>query len=160
MYLKRNKLTRIEVGTFDSLTELKELWLQNNQLSLIEKGLFDKNTKLENLFLDTNKIIAIESTVFQNLNQQVNIHLVGNLCSNENFKSNQFDQNFACFKNYECMKKNLDQIHQSESKNINDDKLACTTEKHRLNADLTMKSNDLSSYNRCNLKFLRYSSYI
>jgi hypothetical protein len=128
------------------LTELKDLWLQNNQLSLIEKGLFDKNLKLKFLFLNENKIVAIESTVFQNLNQQVNIHLVGNLCSNETFQGNQFAQNFACFKGYEILKPYLDKINQLESevKISNDDKLACTTEKHRLNENLTVKSNDLS----------------
>jgi hypothetical protein len=115
LYLRQNKLTRIEVGTFDSLTELKELWLQNNQLSLIEKGLFNKNKKLKDLFMDTNKIIAIESTVFQNLNQQVYIHLVGNLCSNKNLRGNQFHQNFACFKSYEFLEPHLDQIRQLES---------------------------------------------
>ncbi len=101
LYLKQNKLTRIEIGTFDSLTELKELWLQNNQLSLIEKGLFDKNTKLEYLHMEQNKIVAIEPTVFQNLNQHLNIYLLGNLCSNENFQGNQFGQNFDCFKFFE-----------------------------------------------------------
>ncbi len=144
LYLKQNKLTRIEVGAFDSLRELKHLWLQNNQLSVIEKGLFGKNWNLENLFLDENKIVAIETTVFQNLNWQVNIYLLGNLCSNENFKSNRFDQNFACFKNYESLEPYFDQIHQPESKNCNNDKSACVTEKHRLNADLTTKSKDLS----------------
>jgi Leucine-rich repeat (LRR) protein len=109
LYLKQNELTRIEIGTFDSLTELKELWLQNNQLSLIEKGLFNKNTKLEYLFLSENQIVAIEPTVFQNLNQQVFIRLVGNLCSNENFRGNQFDQNFPCFKSYESLKPHLNE---------------------------------------------------
>ncbi len=144
--MKQNKLTRIEVGTFDSLTELKELWLQKNQLSVIEKGLFDKNTKLKNLFMNENKIVAIESTVFQNLNQQINIHLIGNLCSNENFQSNNFNRTFACFKNYKLLKPYLKQIDQSEleKKISNNDKSACVTEKDRLNADLTTKLNDLT----------------
>jgi Leucine-rich repeat (LRR) protein len=146
LYLKQNKLTRIEVGTFDSLTGLKDLWLQNNQLSLIEKGLFDKNLKLEYLFLNENKIVAIESTVFQNLNQAVDIRFEGNLCSNETSKSNKFDQNFTCFKNYKILKPYLDQIHQlkSKSKNCNNDKSACKTENERLKQNLATNSIDLS----------------
>jgi Leucine-rich repeat (LRR) protein len=143
LYLKQNKLTRIEVRTFDSLTELKDLWLQENQLSVIEKGLFDKNTNLEYLFLSENQIVAIGSTVFQNLNQQVNINLVGNLCSNETFSSNRFDKNFDCFKNYELLKPYLKQIHQleSETKTSNDDKVTYKSEKDR--NDLTVNFNDL-----------------
>jgi Leucine-rich repeat (LRR) protein len=133
LYLKQNKLTRIEVGTFDSLMELKELWLQNNQLSLIEKGLFNKNKKLKDLFMDENQIAAIEPTVFQNLNQQVNIHLAGNLCSNENFQSNKFDQNFACFQSYESLKPHLSKINQleSETKSSYDHKLAYKSENEK-----------------------------
>ncbi len=142
LYLQQNKLTRIEVGTFDSLTGLKKLWLQNNQLSLIESGLFDKNTKLINLFMDENRIVAIESTVFQNLNQQVNIRLVGNLCSNETFQGNKFDQNFACFKNYELLKPYLKQL-ESEKKICDDDKSHYKTENDRLKQE---KNNDISKF--------------
>jgi Leucine-rich repeat (LRR) protein len=166
LYLKQNKLTRIEVGTFDSLTELKELWLQNNQLTVIDKGLFDKNTKLNNLYMDENKIIAIESKVFRNLHGEVNIHLLGNLCSNENFQSNRFDRNFACFESYESLKKQFNHIHQPESKkescdtennsacncdlesqseSCNKDKLACATEKNGLKIELTAKLNEVST---------------
>ncbi len=146
LYLKQNKLTRIEVGTFDSLTELKHLWLQENQLSVIEKRLFDKNSKLEDLFLDLNKIVAIDPTAFQNLNWQVNINLFGNLCSNDNFKSIRFDQNFACFKNYEPFKKQFDQFHQLELEKYSCEqgKSKCITDNNNLNDDLTAKLNDLS----------------
>jgi hypothetical protein len=152
LHLEQNKLTKIEVGTFDSLIELKELWLQSNQLSLIDKGLFDKNTKLKDLFMNENKIIAIESTVFQNLNQQVNIHLVGNLCSNENFKSNQFDQNFACFKNYngdkstcsiDCLNENLTVIS-NDLRQCETEKSAISNEKSNLIAKLESKESELS----------------
>jgi Leucine-rich repeat (LRR) protein len=145
LYLEQNKLTRIEVGTFDSLPELKKLWLQNNQLSLIEKGLFDKNLKLKELFLSENQIMAIEPTVFQNLNQAQNISLSRNLCSNENFQNNKFDQNFACFKNYESLKPYLDQIHQLESEKeiSNDDKSHYKTENARLKRE---KNNDIFKF--------------
>ncbi len=146
LYLKQNKLTRIEVGTFNSLTELKDLWLQNNQLSLIESGLFDKNTKLENLFMNENRIVAIQSTVFQNLNQAQNIHLAKNLCSNENFKINSFDQNFACFKNYELLKPYLNQIQLLKLKkdSCDEEKSNCIIQKDSLNRYLNEKSNELS----------------
>jgi Leucine-rich repeat (LRR) protein len=138
LYLKKNKLTRIEVGTFDSLSDLKQLWLQENQLSLIEKGLFDKNTKLENLYLDTNKIIAIESTVFQKLNAIKSLTLVKNLCVNQNFNSNKFDQSFSCFKNYESVKPYLD-----ENRQLKSEKLNCPTEKDIANKALIQKINEL-----------------
>jgi Leucine-rich repeat (LRR) protein len=138
LYLKQNKLTRIEVGTFDSLTELKDLWLMNNQLSLIEKGLFDKNRNLRNLFMDENKIIAIESTVFEKLNSIQSLTLDKNLCVNQSFNSNKFDQNFSCFKSYEFLKTNLDEILQLKSEKLN-----CLTEKDSSNKALIQKINEL-----------------
>jgi Leucine-rich repeat (LRR) protein len=119
LYLKQNKLTRIEVGTFDSLAKLRDLWLQENQLSLLEKGLFDQNTKLEVLYLDSNKIIAIESTVFEKLNAIKLLLLYGNVCTNLNYDSNKFEQNFRCFKNYESFfKPHLDQIEEYISEKV------------------------------------------
>jgi Leucine-rich repeat (LRR) protein len=124
LYLKLNKLTRIEVGTFDSLVELRELWLQNNELTLLEKGLFDQNTKLELLYLNYNKIIAIESTVFEKLNKIMILDLKGNLCTDLNFTSNNFDRDFNCFKKYEILfKPHLDEVYQCRT-----EKSACLKE--------------------------------
>jgi Leucine-rich repeat (LRR) protein len=139
LYLKQNKLTRIEVGTFDSLTELKDLWLQKNQLSLIEKGLFEKNTKLVNLFMNENQIVAIEPTVFEKLNAIRSLTLDKNLCVNQSFNSSKFDQSFSCFKNYEFLKPYLDEILKLKSEKLN-----CPTEKESLNKALTQKITELS----------------
>jgi Leucine-rich repeat (LRR) protein len=101
LYLKRNKLTRIEVGTFDSLTKLVQLWLQNNQLTRIEDGLFDKNVELKILYLDENKISAIMPTSFEKLNNIDHLSLKGNLCSDQDFRTNNIQTSFKCFGNYE-----------------------------------------------------------
>jgi Leucine-rich repeat (LRR) protein len=143
LYLELNKLTRIEVGTFDSLTELKELWMTNNQLTLIEKGLFEQNTKLEQLYLNYNKIIAIESTVFAKLNKIKSLTLRGNVCTNLNYNSSNFDQDFNCFKNYESLfKPHLDQVYQCRS-----ERKMCLNEKMN---ELTEVGSELSDCQREN----------
>jgi hypothetical protein len=172
LYLGKNNLTRIEVGTFDSLVELEDLRLDSNQLFVLEKGLFDKNKKLDKLFMDANKIVAIEPTVFRKLNQAVDIHLSGNLCANENFQGNRFDENFVCFKNYDLFKQQLEkgrlmdiltkkigdlayceaensQLKLSDSKLINcdRDKLDYIKENLRLKNNFTTSIKDLSQIN-------------
>ncbi len=141
-------MTRIEVGTFDSLVELKELWLQENQLSLLEKGLFDQNTKLVNLYLNENKIIAIDSTVFEKLNAIKSLTLSGNVCVNLNYNSSNFDRNFNCFKKYESLfKPYLDQIEQCRSERkmcLSDDLLS-----EKIN-ELTEVGSELSDCQRVN----------
>jgi hypothetical protein len=110
LYLKQNKLTRIEVGTFDTLTEFGAFVVAEQSIILIEKGLFDKNVNLEYLYLNENKISMIAPTVLKNMNNIKQIHLHGNLCSNRNFKTNKIDPNFTCFKSFaSLLKPHLDQ---------------------------------------------------
>jgi hypothetical protein len=140
LYLEHNKLTRIEVGTFDSLVELKELWLQENQILMIERGLFDQNPNMETLYFHKNKIFAIESKVFEKLNAIKSLFLKDNICINQNYNSNYFNQHFNCFKIFEILfRPTLDKADKCKKK-----KTACLSEKIFLNESLTVNKMSLS----------------
>ncbi|GLV39146.1 kekkon 4 [Carabus blaptoides fortunei] len=62
--LAYNLITVLEAGTFDSNTNLTELYLNNNKITMLSDGLFNKLTNLTKIHLHKNQLTYIGPTVF------------------------------------------------------------------------------------------------
>ena len=59
--LSNNKLTKLEPGIFDNLSDLVIIYLSNNKLSNLEPGIFKGIKNLRHLMLYNNKFDATEA---------------------------------------------------------------------------------------------------
>ena len=73
LYLRSNKLTKIESNTFQHLTKLKKLNLSENQIEQIDVDGFKGLDNLEKLNLSDNKLSVVESKSFQHFKNIKNI---------------------------------------------------------------------------------------
>nr|AAT70334.1 variable lymphocyte receptor [Petromyzon marinus] len=78
LYLYTNKITKLEPGVFDSLTQLTRLDLYNNQLTVLPAGVFDSLANLEKLHLYDNQLTSLPAGVFDRLTQLTRLDLYNN----------------------------------------------------------------------------------
>ena len=81
LYLEHNKLTQIKSGTFKGLINLRELWLESNSLASIDKNVFVGLDNLELVCLNNNPISVyapISLTSICNMNSKCKIKLEEN----------------------------------------------------------------------------------
>ncbi|XP_029655064.2 leucine-rich repeat-containing protein 4-like [Octopus sinensis] len=67
LYLRNNKISRIQKEMFQGLHRLQELGLGDNNISTIKEGVFTRLSNLKTLDLSGNKISRIEKEMFQDL---------------------------------------------------------------------------------------------
>ena len=65
--LSRNVITKLEVGAFEGLTDVRALYLDQNLITSIEFGTFDGMPQLNYLLLDNNEITSIGPSSFSPL---------------------------------------------------------------------------------------------
>jgi len=73
-----NQISEIESGAFDKLENLTEIWLRNNKLTKIQKALFQSCGALQKLDLGENQIREIESGAFDKLENLTDTSLNNN----------------------------------------------------------------------------------
>ncbi|XP_035663236.1 slit homolog 2 protein-like [Branchiostoma floridae] len=74
--LDNNQITDIEVGSFDSLENLRLLFLYRNAIEKLSSGLFKGMTNLLQIYLSSNNITTIEDGAFEGLEnlQLIQLH--------------------------------------------------------------------------------------
>ena len=87
--LMRNKISSLDEIPFDSLRNLKFLYLDENQIEEIKGRHFEKLNKLEYLSLSKNKISSLDDDVFDSLVNLKRLDLDENLLRRDFFQSNR-----------------------------------------------------------------------
>jgi hypothetical protein len=78
LYLNRNRLSKLNVGAFEGLSNLEQLCLDNNQLETLNVGVFEGLSNLTNLFLENNQLKTLHAGTFDSLKNLYKIDLFEN----------------------------------------------------------------------------------
>lgn len=76
----------IESGTFDSLINLKKLWLNDNEITHLPAKLFENNGNLNEIQLHGNEISSVDKELLANLTKLEEISFAGNMLIAVNFE--------------------------------------------------------------------------
>ncbi|XP_071850457.1 uncharacterized protein [Apostichopus japonicus] len=77
LLLQRNKLTRVQNGTFNGLTSLSTIFLSNNEINELDDDAF-ANMPIENIYLFSNKLTELKNTSFQKSDRMLYLHIYKN----------------------------------------------------------------------------------
>ncbi|XP_048750880.2 leucine-rich repeat-containing protein 15-like isoform X2 [Ostrea edulis] len=75
LYLENNELTWLPYGVFDALVNLQGLNLANNQITTLPNGIFDALPNLQRLKLDRNEIVTLPNGIFDALTNLQQLYL-------------------------------------------------------------------------------------
>ena len=78
LVVDRSKLTALNQGDFEGLTNLTKITIVNNNISLIEPCVFDDVPQLEHLTLSSNNILTLPEMIFVKLVQLKTLNLSDN----------------------------------------------------------------------------------
>ena len=87
-----NQIELLDEKMFNILRNIREISLDNNKLSAVPANLFRDNLKLEEIRLGRNKIKTISPTMFDHLNNLTYVDLRSNVCVNDFFYQQRFDE--------------------------------------------------------------------
>lgn len=90
LYLNKNKLRTLPENIFSKLENMRLAYLDNNNLSEIPAKLFQRNLKLQRIVLYSNKIQRIDPRFINDLSALKAVFLKSNLCVNATFRPSEF----------------------------------------------------------------------
>ena len=102
LFLDKNQIEEIDINSFETLNDLRQLNIQSNKIKIIKNEIFFERTNLEILFLYNNNIESIESIPFNTLRALKKLHLFsnklktikfGNFIHLQNLKELKLDKN-------------------------------------------------------------------
>ena len=79
MYLFKNEIETIEMNSFDSLINLKQLYLLSNKIRSIQNGLFKNLNNQEILWLQQNEIETMVRIYIHDYIAQLQMELIFNM---------------------------------------------------------------------------------
>lgn len=85
LHIERNNLRRLPSGVFNSLVNLRDVYVYQNHLNEINDEAFATPSRLRTFNAQNNQINSILPAFFDNSLELNSLYLGGNLCNNNNF---------------------------------------------------------------------------
>ena len=90
--LGSNQLTDVAETAFENLHKLQELHLQDNKIEIVTRRMFQHNQQLRTINLNNNQIKVIQSGSFLHLGKLSRLDLVGNDCTDSDFRNKNSEE--------------------------------------------------------------------